>query len=333
MNPVTLPSLSAASVSVWTWSRPWCPVIRDSLRVSVYFTGLDSRRATAQAIHSSGVTWSLPPKPPPTSGAITRILDSGTPVVAASAKRRMCGIWVADHMVSCSPVGSTTTLRGSMKAGMSRCWRYSRSMRMPSVRAVSIAASTSDPVPASAESKTHSADLLVPRSGCASTASVRAFLMPITAGSSSYSMSTSSAASRASAALRATTTATTSPAKATRSAGMGECVGVFWSGVMGQALMQTPSSSPKSLPDSTATMLGEALAASTSTEVIEAWAKGLRTMARCSIPGRVMLSVQRVRPVISRWSSLRRRSLPISGAGRFWVAVMPWLLGPREARS
>ena len=315
MNPVTLPSLSAARVSVCTWSRPWWAAIRLSLRVSVYFTGLDSRRATAQAIHSSGVVCSLPPKPPPTSGAMTRILDSGTPVVAARANRRMCGIWVADHMVICSPVGSTTTLRGSMKAGMSRCWRYSRSMRMPSVRAVSMAASTSEPVPASAESKTHSADLLVPRSGWASTSSLRAFLMPMTAGSSSYSTSTSSAASRASAALRATTTATISPAKATRSAGIGEWVGVFWSGVIGQALMQTPSSSPKSLPDSTATTLGEALAASTSTEVIVAWANGLRTMARCSIPGRVMLSVQRVRPVIRRWSSLRRRSLPISARG------------------
>ena len=47
----------------------------------------------------------------------------------------MCGIWVADHMVSCSPVGSTTTERGSMNAGISRCWRYWRSITMPSSRA------------------------------------------------------------------------------------------------------------------------------------------------------------------------------------------------------
>ena len=42
-----------------------------------------------------------------------------------------------------------------------------------------------------------------------------------------------------------------------------------------------------------------------------------------------MLSVQRVRPVISRWSSLRRRSRPISlaaSAGRSWVAVTGHLL-------
>ena len=145
-----MPSFFAASVSFCHWSRPWCADISDSERVSVYFTGLPSRRATAQMIHSSGVVCSLPPKPPPTSGAMTRILDSGTPVVAASANRRMCGIWVADHIVICSPVGSTTTERGSMKAGISRCWRNSRSMTMPSLRASEMAASTSPPVPASA---------------------------------------------------------------------------------------------------------------------------------------------------------------------------------------
>ena len=49
--------------------------------------------------------------------------------------------------------------------------------------------------------------------------------------------------------------------------------------------------------------------------VIRAWANGLRTMARCSIPGSWMLSVQRVRPVISRRSSLRLRAAPISVVG------------------
>src|SRR3954470_11817182 len=47
----------------------------------------------------------------------------------------------------------------------------------------------------------------------------------------------------------------------------------------------------------------------------------------CSMPGSWMLSVQRVRPVISRWSSLRRRSRPISVtlAGASWVAVISGL--------
>ncbi len=148
---------------------------------------------------------------------MTRILDSDTPVVAASAKRTMCGIWVADHMVICSLVGSTTTERGSMNAGISRCWRYSRSMTTPPSRALAIASSTLPPVPASSESNFQNADLLVPRSGWARVSSAAAFFRSTAAGSSSYSTSTSSAASRASAAVRATMTATISPAKLTRS--------------------------------------------------------------------------------------------------------------------
>ena len=58
-----------------------------------------------------------------------------------------------------------------------------------------------------------------------------------------------------------------------------------WSGVIGQALMQTPSSSPKSLPVSTSTTLVVALAAAVSMLVMVACANGLRTIARCSIPG------------------------------------------------
>ena len=44
-----------------------------------------------------------------------------------------------------------------MNAGISRCWRYSRSITMPSLRAFSMASSTLPPVPASAESKTQKA--------------------------------------------------------------------------------------------------------------------------------------------------------------------------------
>ncbi len=48
--------------------------------------------------------------------------------------------------------------------------------------------------------------------------------------------------------------------------------------------------------------------------VILACAMGLRMIARCSRPGRVRLSVHRVRPTISRASSLRLRALPTSGS-------------------
>ena len=333
MRPVTLPSLVAASVSFCHWSRPWWPDTRDSERVSVYLQGLLIRRETHQVIHSSGVVCSLPPKPPPTSGAITRILDSGTPVVAASRNRVMCGIWVADHIVICSPVGSTTVERGSMNAGISRCWRYSRSMTMPSLRASSSTSSIARPLPCPPESSCQNADLLVPRAGCASTVSAAAAsLRSSAAGSSSYSTSTSSAASRASAAVRAATTATISPANATRSTAIGRWSGVTWSVVIGQALAFTPWVSARSFPVKTSTTLVIALAAAVSMLLMVACASGLRTMARWSIPGRVMLSVQRVRPVISRWSSLRRRSRPISssGAGASWTAVMPALLRSRR---
>ena len=89
-----MPSLPALSVSFCHWSRPWWPESSDSDRVSVYLHGLPSRRATAMVANSSGVVWSLPPKPPPTSGAMTRTFDSGMPVVAATRKRRMCGTCV-----------------------------------------------------------------------------------------------------------------------------------------------------------------------------------------------------------------------------------------------
>ena len=185
MNPVTVPSFSADRVSFCHWSRPWWPAIRDSERVSVYFTGLPSRRATTIVMNSSGVVWSLPPKPPPTSGAITRTFDSEIPRTAARKNRTMCGTCVAVHIVTCSPVGSTTVDRGSMKAGISRCWRYSRSITMPSPRAFSMASSTLPPVPASAESSFQKALLLVPRSGCASTVSAAASFRSRAAGSSS----------------------------------------------------------------------------------------------------------------------------------------------------
>ncbi len=299
--------------------------------------GLPSLRATAIVANSSGVVCSLPPKPPPTSGAMTRTLDSGMPVVAAIAKRRMCGTWVADHTIIWSPVGSTTVERGSMKAGTRRCWRYSRSMTMPSTRALAIASSTSPPVPCSAESSFQKADLFVPREGCASTVSAAASLRSSTAASSPHSTSTSSTASRAAAAERAATTATISPAQATRSTATGRWVGVTWSGAIGQALMFTPWLSARSAPVNTAMTPGLAAAALVSMASIVAWANGLRTIARCSMPGSWMLSVHFVRPVMRRASSLRLRAVPTSDAGRSSTAVIrphsPGWLRRLRARS
>ena len=185
LSPVTVPSFSADRVSFCHWSRPWWAESNDSDRVSVYLTGLPSRRDTAMVTYSSGVVCSLPPKPPPTSGAMTRTLDSEMPIVAEMRNRRMWGTCVADQTVICSWVGSTTTDLGSMKAGMRRCCRYSRSMTMPSVRALAMASSTLPPEPCSAESSFQKALLLVPRSGWASTVSAAASLRSSAAGRTS----------------------------------------------------------------------------------------------------------------------------------------------------
>ena len=182
-SAVTVPSRRAPSSAYWIWSRPWCADIRLSERDSVYFTGFPVRCAARNAMNSSATTWSLPPKPPPTSGAITRTLCSGMPRISAMKNRRMCGIWVDDHTVSCSPVGSTTTLRGSMKAGMSRCWRYRRRI---TTSASARAASASPPVPACAESKIQVYARLLPWSACTNGApSASAASRSTTAGSGS----------------------------------------------------------------------------------------------------------------------------------------------------
>jgi len=95
------------------------------------------------------------------------------------------------------------------------------------------------------------------------------------------------------------------------------------SGVTGHAHGRLPCSCAKSAPLNAAITPGRARAALTSTLMIFAWACGLRRKARCSRPGRTMLSVQFVWPVISRASSLRSRAAPIWVAGVSAVAVMP----------
>src|SRR6266511_3395632 len=251
LSPRTVPSRRAASSRSWIMSRPWWAETRLSERDSVYLTGLPSRLAARNAISSSGVTCSLPPNPPPTSGAITRTLCSGVPVTTDTSNRRVCGICVADPRVYWSPLGSATTMRGSMNAGISRCCRYSRLI------------STSAPDSASSRD-------------------------------------------------RAATTATVSPTWRTSSTAIGGWSGCTMSSVTSQAHGRVPCTSATSRPLNAATTPGSRSAGAVSTRVIRAWARGLRRIARGSIPGRVTFSVHRVRPVISRASSLRWRGAPTS---------------------
>ena len=62
---------------------------------------------------------------------------------------------------------------------------------------------------------------------------------------------------------------------------------------------------------STATTPGTAHAADTSTSRMRAWAWGLRTKARCSIPGRATAETNRSAPVRNRGSSTRSMLWPV----------------------
>ena len=118
----------------------------------------------------------------------------------------------------------------------------------------------------------------------------RAAARSVTTGSSEYCTSTNSTASTASALVRAAITATISPTWFTVSVGTGRCTGDFISGVIGQAQARPPCSG-KSRPVHTPTTPGAFRAAVVSIDVIVACASGERTMARCTIPGSTMLSV------------------------------------------
>ena len=84
------------------------------------------------------------PNPPPTSGAMTLILCSATPVTTEVRNLAMCGFWVVLQSVS-SPEASVhcaTAERGSIALGIS-LWCRMRSLTTTS--AASNAASTSPP--------------------------------------------------------------------------------------------------------------------------------------------------------------------------------------------
>ncbi len=69
-----------------------------SLRVSVQRTGRPSLRASQAMRISSGLII-FAPKPPPTSGAITRTSAGSSPSIPASTIRSWCGVCVDSHAV------------------------------------------------------------------------------------------------------------------------------------------------------------------------------------------------------------------------------------------
>ncbi|MNV43588.1 hypothetical protein D3C71_1353040 [compost metagenome] len=118
-----LPSLSIA-ISAWlTWSRPCASDTKDSLRSATHLM-LRLSCLAAQVRHtSSAYRKILEPKPPPTSGAITRTLCSGRPITkAVISSRSTCGFWLLTYSVysSLARLYEPMAARGSIALGMSR---------------------------------------------------------------------------------------------------------------------------------------------------------------------------------------------------------------------
>src|SRR3954454_11375191 len=74
-RPLRLPSRSDAMSTYWIWSRPWCALISDSLRVSVHLIGVSTRPATPRGgIPTAGGRRAAaqPPPPAPQQGEYLR---------------------------------------------------------------------------------------------------------------------------------------------------------------------------------------------------------------------------------------------------------------------
>ena len=96
-------------------SRRWSGTVNSSRRENTSLTGRRAARASA-ATWASKCGSHLPPKPPPSSGTITRTLDSGSCSVWATVLRAGNGTWVDDQIVTWSPSHCAITACGSIGA-------------------------------------------------------------------------------------------------------------------------------------------------------------------------------------------------------------------------
>ncbi len=204
-SAVMVPSFSTAASRSVTCARPWVVEVMCSLRVSVHRTGIRCRWAMTARVTSSGYSPNLTPKPPPTSGAMTRTMLWDRPRVAAMSFRSIWGAWWVSHttipLVRGS--GAARAARGSIVMPASR-WLTIRCFTTRCARANAASGSpaltslTCSMLPL-ASSKSRGAPGAI-----ASKASA-------TAGRGSQSTTTSAAASTATASETATTAATASP--------------------------------------------------------------------------------------------------------------------------
>ncbi|SAL88376.1 hypothetical protein AWB67_07584 [Caballeronia terrestris] len=85
-------------------------------RVSATLTGRRAARAPSAASRASARMNSLPPKPPPIYGEISRTLSLGMPSVCATSARLQSTIWFEVQSVSCSPSQTAIDACGSIIA-------------------------------------------------------------------------------------------------------------------------------------------------------------------------------------------------------------------------
>ena len=149
------------------------------------------------------------PKPPPTSGAMTRKSDSGKPSTSATAVRSRCGICVAQVSVMRPVAGSNAACAPRASSGVAFCRRERSAM---SIRrcAPAIAAAKSG-----VAKRLSTTTLFVSPSCTGGASGCNASWASITAGSASISTLTASARSSASAGEGAITAAIGSPTKRT----------------------------------------------------------------------------------------------------------------------
>src|SRR5262245_60136982 len=274
-----------------------------SLRLSVQRTGrarlapASPRRRASQQTRISSTASILAPKPPPTSGAITRTCDGSRPSTPDRIIRSWCGVCVQSQAVSrpSSPTSAAAD-RGSSGHG-AILWLTSVPETTASQPSKSLSSCSGEPErPAT----------LVPTPGKSSTSSFAASSGVAAAGSASYSTTTSSAASAPVARSSLTTTATMSPTKrAVSTATGGRLIAVSRPGSGGgpkggastaaPAKTWTPGSSSAALP---------------STLAMRAWGRIERTNVTASAPSRGRFSTYSPAPRRKRPSSLRSTRFP-----------------------
>ena len=103
-------------------ARPWPSASIDSLRVSRQRSGMPTARDKRPSTISSGYAEIFAPKPPPTSGVMTRTLLVGSLLLIWS--RTPCACWVEIHCHSRPSTHATAEPRTSSGHGATRWFTY-----------------------------------------------------------------------------------------------------------------------------------------------------------------------------------------------------------------